>query len=273
MPNRLRALAVLFVPAVLASAIHAQATCGAFSVSISPNPAPFGQPVTVTLTNTSGSTALLVAGCAFQSVSQGASSVFNPLCLPFAMPVPPAGQVSQTWDQKANCGQQVDPGLYSVEVYPLGGSLCSFPLTISPCPVGATSTFGTGCGPGAPFTYCNGTPKLTIDGCPQIGSTFNLRLSNGEIAFPGAIALGVSNTSWLGVPLPIGIGGCCGGCSILIAPEIFLVGTTNAIGLLSVPITIPNNPSFVGATVYAQGGTAAVSSNVFLSHGLAVTIG
>ncbi|MGH7151809.1 MAG: hypothetical protein ACREIU_13980, partial [Planctomycetota bacterium] len=102
----------------------------------------------------------------------GAAPVFAPLCPTILTPVPPGTQVSQTWDEKGNCDQQVDPGLYKVVVNTFPGGTCNLPLTISPCPSGSISSFGTGCGSGA---ACGGPATLTLGDCPVIGTTVPFR--------------------------------------------------------------------------------------------------
>ncbi len=254
---------------LLAPASSAQGTCGNLTVTISPNPAPYGAPVTVTVANNSGNAASLSSSCVITAIypTLGTAPVFAPFCLTVLTPVPPGTQLSQTWDQKGNCDQQVPPGLYTVVVNAVPGGSCNFPLTISPCPAGAISSFGTGCGSGA---ACGGPATLTLQDCPVNGTIVTFRLANGPANAPSALALGGSNTSWMGVPLPIPIGL---GCSILVSLDVILPGPLTASdGLALFPASIPADPALVGQTVYAE-GAAIASGTVRATNGLAVTIG
>jgi len=88
---------------------------------------------------------------------------------------------------------------------------------------------------------------------------------------PSAVAVGTSNTTWMGLSLPLPIGG---GCDILISPNVFLPATaTNAQGIALFSVPIPPNPSFVGQVVYAQGASTTATLTLRATNGLAVTIG
>ncbi|MCI0587179.1 MAG: hypothetical protein L0323_10100 [Planctomycetes bacterium] len=262
-------LAATALGLLLAPAANAQGTCGNLTVTLSPNPAPYGAPVTVTVANNSGNAASLSSSCVITAIfsALGASPVFAPFCLTVLTPVPPGTQLSQTWDQKGNCDQQVTPGLYTVVVNAVPGGSCNFSLTIDPCTAGSISSFGAGCGNGA---ACGGPATLTLEDCPVIGTTVTFRLANGPANAPSALALGASNTSWMGVPLPIPIGL---GCSILVSLDVILPGPmTGPEGLALFPGSIPADPALVGQTIYAEGG--ALSAGTFrTTNGLAVTIG
>ncbi|HET6201988.1 MAG TPA: hypothetical protein VFI25_04200 [Planctomycetota bacterium] len=267
----LRAPLLLLAPSVLVCASRAQGFCGGLTVTISPNPAPYGAPVTVTATNNTGATESLTSSCVFNAILQGSppgTPVLSLICLTVLTPIPPNGQLAQTWDQKGNCGEQVAPGPYAASVSTVSGGNCLIPFTVSPCPAGGASSFGSGCGTGA---ACPSPPTLTLDDCALIGTSVTLRLANGSSALPAAVALGTSNASWMGIPLPLSIGG---GCSILISPDLFLPATAaNPQGLALFSVPIPADPSLVGQVVYAQGGTTTASGAVRTTNGLAVTIG
>ncbi|HKB15539.1 MAG TPA: hypothetical protein VKF62_05705, partial [Planctomycetota bacterium] len=239
---------LLVLPSLSASAVQAQTACGNFLATVAPNPAPYGQPVSVTLTNVGTTTEFLPSPCAFDSISPvGGAPVFTPACLAVVTPVPPGGQVVQVWDQKGNCEEQVDPGLYDIALSPIVGGPCFLSLTISPCPAGAISSFGAGCNSGI---LCFTPPNLTAESCPQIGTTITLRLSNGFVTTPALLALGISNTSWMGIPLPLNLGQ---GCSLLVSLDVLLPTTLSSdTGLALFPVPIPSDPLLVGQTVFSQ---------------------
>src|SRR5262245_8339126 len=263
-------LAATALGLLLAPATRAQGTCGNLTVTISPNPAPYGAPVTVTVANNSGSPASLSSSCVITAIypALGAAPVFAPFCLTVLTPVAPGNSLSQIWDQKGNCDQQVPAGPYTVVVNAFPGGSCNFPLTISPCPSGGISSFGTGCGSGA---ACGGPATLTLQDCPLNGTTATFRLANGPANSPSALALGGSNTSWSGVPLPIPIGI---GCSILVSLDVILPGPLTSIeGLALFPGSIPADPALVGQTLYAEAAAVTASGAIRTTNGLAVTIG
>jgi hypothetical protein len=102
------------------------------------------------------------------------------------------------------------------------------------------------------------------------GAAVTFRLANGPANAPSALALGGSNTTWMGGPLPIPIGL---GCSILVSLDVILPGPlTGPDGLALFPASIPADPALVGQTVYAE-GAAIASGTVRATNGLAVTIG
>ncbi|HKB15868.1 MAG TPA: hypothetical protein VKF62_07370, partial [Planctomycetota bacterium] len=166
---------------LLASSTPAQVPCGNLTVTISPNPAPYGAPVTVAVDNNGPATDFLATSCVISSIYPllGGGALFIQVCLPVLTPVPPGGQASETWDQKGTCGQQAAAGPYValVEVVSAGGGVCTIPFTISPCAAGSISSFGTGCGPGA--AGCLGPASLTLGDCPVIGTTVTFRLVAG----------------------------------------------------------------------------------------------
>ncbi len=262
-------LFVLVASSLFAPGIGAQTACGNFLATVAPNPAPYGQPVTVTLTNLGGATELMPSPCAFESIDLvGGGTVFTPVCLGVVVPVPPGGQVIQVWDQKGNCEDQVDPGLYSIAVNPPAGGPCFLPLTISPCPAGAISRFGAGCNSGI---VCFSPPSLSADDCSEIGTTITLRLGNGFVTTPALLGLGVSNTSWGGIPLPLNLGS---GCSLLVSLDVLLPTTLSSdTGLALFSVQIPADPLLVGQTVYAQAATITAGAVLGATNGLAITIG
>jgi hypothetical protein len=112
--------------------------------------------------------------------------------------------------------------------------------------------FGSGCAGGGA-----GSPELRWSfGPPSPGnSVFALRV---EDATPGALVLlwlSTSASSWMGIPLPADLAGVgAPGCSLRVAPDLILPGTTSATGTVSFALPVPAVPP--GAVLYAQ---AAVS--------------
>ena len=83
---------------------------------------------------------------------------------------------------------------------------------------------------------------------------FELSLTNLPPA-PGTynLILGVSNRSWSGVPLPIGMA-IIGmpGCNLLVSGELFVPPTIHPGGAANIAITVPANAALIGASVFVQ---------------------
>ncbi|HKB16845.1 MAG TPA: hypothetical protein VKF62_12320, partial [Planctomycetota bacterium] len=120
----------------------------------------------------------------------------------------------------------------------------------SGAPVGVTS-FGSGCG-GA-----GGVPRIGATRSPRVGTTFSVNLSGTP---PGNVALflmGLSNTSWGTIPLPLDLAFLgMPGCGLLVSPD-FVLGLTTAAfgpgnGRAVIPLALPPNPTLIGTQAYAQ---------------------
>lgn len=111
---------------------------------------------------------------------------------------------------------------------------------------GSYSTFGAGCN----------DVSFTNRGVPRVGKTHQLVLgakvtSNRHPV--GVLNFGLSNTSYLNVPLPVDLtplGGA--GCSIYISTEISVspIPTSQAVTTVDVPVV--NNRALVGLVYYNQ---------------------
>jgi hypothetical protein len=107
---------------------------------------------------------------------------------------------------------------------------------------------------------------------PRIGTTLNIDTSNIQPGtFLGATLLGFGQINpgvdlgFLGAP----------GCSQYLNPSTQIIFVTTGASY-SQPLTIPNDPSYVGLVLYGQGAafTAGLNSlGVVLSNGIAMTIG
>lgn len=122
---------------------------------------------------------------------------------------------------------------------------------ISGAPQGVR-TFGIACP-----TSSGTLPRIAASGTPLIGSTVTVNLSQVDAGLSVLFHLGVSNTTWLGVPLPLRLG-IIGmpGCDLSVSVNIALALTTTAVGpvmgVATVPLPIPNNPTLLGLSLYSQ---------------------
>jgi len=108
-------------------------------------------------------------------------------------------------------------------------------------------TFGSGCPGGAD------TPSLTANGDrPVLGQPFTLTLRDLPPWQPTLLLFGLSNTNWLGVPLPLDLGALgAPGCELLISVHA-VRPLFSWLGERSVSWSVPNQPALVGVRFYNQ---------------------
>lgn len=101
----------LLLPFLLAVPIAAQSLAGEFS----PQVAPFGTPVTFTITDSTGQGVNLSSPCGWYAIFQGSQGgpqlQLGQSCLQVIVPVAPGGSATFTWDQRDVNGQ-VPAGQY-----------------------------------------------------------------------------------------------------------------------------------------------------------------
>lgn len=110
------------------------------------------------------------------------------------------------------------------------------------------SPYGTGCAGWA------GTPWLTANsGRPMPGQVFRVFLHNLPPDHSTLMGLGWSNTTWLGLGLPLDLGPIgAPGCSLLMSPDL-LFPIFNWAGYATWDLAIPNQPALAGFAFYNQG--------------------
>lgn len=96
-------------------------------------------------------------------------------------------------------------------------------------------------------------PLLAWSGLPTAGTVFTLRLVDGEPGSVAALVTGVSEQTWLGVPLPYdltlsGAPGCTVACSL----ELLIPSPIDTAGRVNVDLSIPRDPTVVGRNFYNQ---------------------
>jgi hypothetical protein len=128
------------------------------------------------------------------------------------------------------------------------------------------ATFGAGCGAGG------AVPMLGAGSSrPQLGSSFRL-----EVAPAGSLVLviaGLSDTSFLGQPLPIDLSGLgLPGCELLTSID-HVVPTTVTGALAAATFSIPLRRMLLGQQVFAQAVVVQPGGMLALSDGGRITIG
>ncbi len=117
-----------------------------------------------------------------------------------------------------------------------------------------SSLFGTDCAGSGGFA-----PLLAAQtSAPSIGSaSFGIVLSKALGGSFAVLDVGLSSTSWLGVPLPLNLGFLgLPACSLHVSPDVPLLVATNGSGpgngRAFVPLPIPPDPTLTGAHVFFQ---------------------
>ncbi|MDP6930097.1 MAG: hypothetical protein QF412_10385 [Planctomycetota bacterium] len=130
-------------------------------------------------------------------------------------------------------------------------------------PNGSFTDYGNGCGRGPLAMVGSGTPNLT--------KKFGLNLTNGRATSGGFILVGAvqRNLSLGNIGMP--------GCTLYLDP-VFSSGVALDSKGVSTPLifAVPNNPYFVGKTIYGQGANIDQGSNrlgLTVSQGTTITFG
>jgi hypothetical protein len=111
------------------------------------------------------------------------------------------------------------------------------------------ANYGKGC-----VNMAGGEPRCGSTGLPALGSTsFAVTVRSAEPSFPAVLMLGASRTTWLGLNLPLDLTGAgAPGCTLAVAPLLFLTTVSDPSGSASVPVSIPNDPALDGAALFSQ---------------------
>ncbi len=114
-------------------------------------------------------------------------------------------------------------------------------------------SFGTGCG---------GLAALW-QGEPVIGTAdLKVHLAGAPPLAPCALLVGVSDVSWLGIPLPFDLAAAgAPGCMLYTSLDALVPATTSAIGEATVTFALPNVPAFVGLVGFLQWMAADPGAN------------
>jgi hypothetical protein len=106
------------------------------------------------------------------------------------------------------------------------------------------------------------TPQIGNVGLPDIGKVFQVTLAQARANTAAALILGVSNTSWGAIKLPLDLTAAgAAGCSLLVSPDVMFGFPVNASGNASAPLAIPNDTSLRGVIFHNQWAVADAGAN------------
>jgi len=115
------------------------------------------------------------------------------------------------------------------------------------------------------------SPAIGNNGLPQLGTSYDITLSDELSGTFAVLASGMSNTTWSGGSLPAPLPGAPG-CNLLVDPVVLDARTTPG---ASVTFTVPNNVALEGVDVFHQWGVldAVNPAGIVLSNAGRARIG
>ena len=151
-------------------------------------------------------------------------------------------------------------------------------LANNPGPLNGIAVAGGG-GFGIPFGQtCNGTGgpvALTATGPFTVGSTVTTTSTNHEPTTAGVLILGISSSSYLGIPLPLLLDPFLGtaGCYAHVSLDVTSLALTSPTGPATLAFSFTLPPSFSGYRFYAQHACfEPVAGGLSWSNGLAFRV-
>ncbi|MEM7205290.1 MAG: hypothetical protein AAF628_33855 [Planctomycetota bacterium] len=112
--------------------------------------------------------------------------------------------------------------------------------------VGTMTEYGSGCAGTA------GVPELSMLGNPDIGYVVRVQLDKLPVGQAGMLGVGISDTIWGAVPLPLDLDPLrLEGCTLHASLELTL-GITTASGSTTIFVPLANDPSLIGGQVFFQ---------------------
>ncbi|MEO6594604.1 MAG: kelch repeat-containing protein [Planctomycetota bacterium] len=117
---------------------------------------------------------------------------------------------------------------------------------------GLFSLFGAGCATGS------GVSQITAALPPTLGQTLALTFTNIPTtpgnAYLMLVALGLSNTTWQGLPLPFDLAAIgLGGCQLVVAADLLRTSAVAAGPTVPFAVSIPNQAALLNMSFYLQG--------------------
>lgn len=92
-------------------------------------------------------------------------------------------------------------------------------------------------------------PALSSSDTPILGKAMAIELANAPSSRPAVLAIGLSNAQWGAIKLPLAY---ANPCSLLVSLDVLIATSSNAAGLATVNLPIPNDSNLVRAKIYQQ---------------------
>ena len=138
-------------------------------------------------------------------------------------------------------------------------------------PAGHYEVFGAGCSGSA------GTPRLGWFGMPMAGTTFDVLLDRAPASGIALLAIGDSDTTFNGLPLPLNLASLgAPACSLLTSVTATFATPTDVTGQAGLTLAIPANPALAGFLFWNQWLCLDLPANAFgftFSNGGAAVVG
>jgi hypothetical protein len=101
-------------------------------------------------------------------------------------------------------------------------------------------------------------PRLGWQGLPRQGQSFQIHLRQAEPSGFAFFWLGLSDTNWVGLPLPYDASSLgAPGCKVLVSADVPFPVAIDQSGQASLNVAVPINPSLAGLQLFSQ--TASTS--------------
>lgn len=195
-------------------------------------------------------------------------SVVNPW-----VTLPTGGSNELELDFTGNAGYFVlggagSPFLRTVPIFGTTSTTLAGPIPGDPKDMATTMSASSALWPFGPASCGAGAGTIQWAGSwPGLGVTTDITLVNGLPGAPAILAIGSSDFSWGGLPLPLSLPG---GCSLLVSPDQTLPTTTDAAGDASFTFVVPNDPALSGLIMFGQWGqptpTGWVATGALAAH-------
>lgn len=137
--------------------------------------------------------------------------------------------------------------------------------------IGTFTPFGAACSGTA------GAPGLSGRGSPETGQVATYAVGGAPVNAPLLWLIGFSRTQWNSLSLPLSLAPWgASGCSLLVAPQVVIVGQASAAGIGSLDLPLPDNVSLIDLHVFAQVAPLDLPANAMglvYSRGIDTRIG
>lgn len=144
---------------------------------------------------------------------------------------------------------------------------CKFRIDFQNGTLASFATSGSGC----PSSV--GLANLTAPLLPVIGQTLQVDIGNVSSVGLSLMVIGLSDTSWNGLPLPVQISlflPADPSCLLTVSVDVLAGPLPVTAGVATMTLTIPNDPLLSGVPIYVQGAQFEVGGTSLTEKGTAI---